>query len=304
MFSAEDSNGTRVKASTALRGKDYFCPRCRERLTLVLGSEHMADHFRHHAASDCVEGRGAGESAAHKAKKLLIERLVGEYVGPSNVSTEHVMDDLQRPDVYFEVERGQGVAVEVQHSPISDFDLADRVASYSAKSVASIWMVDNIRDVLNTIDENDPYGMSRIPRWMRRISAMTDRAAYDLTGGDGVVAVKLKLEERLIRRPDGTPVLERWWPFVRCNLVAGDVRDDTDEHGWRRLLWIPRSVGGASLVRTSGVRAMRRREEPARAELVDCTRPVSESEFHRLTQQFWAQCGFSFDDRMKYMGFK
>lgn len=316
MLRAHNADGKWIDGKNALRGTVYYCPRCRETLTVVKDSPKMIDHFRHRAESTCTFG--ADESPEHAAKKFSLFDSLRSELGEDNVRIECRLDDGQRPDVFFEV-AGQGVAVEVQHSQISDKDLADRTASYSAKRVAALWMPDGIKTFLNTVDMNDPRGWIRIPLWMRRIAQLTDNVAFDRLSDGGAVAtelmsVELKLENRYVQNDQGVWQSVPSWPMQRCVLHKGVARSDIDEYGYPRMLWLPSPISGKGLVSTRPVRMQKRRElvEDYGA-YVDCNREPfqivasdGQSEFHELLRKFWRGVG-SFmpqEEKMRMWGYK
>jgi len=301
MLKAHNTDGKWVSGANAVRDAGYFCPHCREPLALVKDSTKMIDHFRHRPDSACAHG--ANESPEHEGKKMSLFSGLCTAIGENNVRMEHRLDDGQKPDVYFEV-AGQGVAVEVQHSPISDKELADRTASYSSKSVAALWLPDNIKAFLNTVEVTDATGLVRMPLWMRRIAQLTDNVAFDRTADKGnqpteLISVALKLEERVIKNADGIWVVDRFWPIQRCFLHKGIVRSDTDQYGYPRMLWLPNPISGNGLVSTRPVRMQQRRELVEQyGARVNCDRepiPIqrsdTQSEFHETLQRFWRGVG-------------
>lgn len=339
MLKAHNENGRWVLAKNAVRGRAYFCPVCRERLAIIRDSKHKTDHFRHHPDSTC--SYGANETSEHAEKKYTIYADLQSELGEQNVRMEYRLPDGQRPDIYFEQE-GQGVAVEIQHSLISADDLADRTASYSNKGIASLWMPDNIKRFLNTVGVDDRTGLARIPLWMRRIASLTGDVAFDnysdeRVRGIDVVSIKLDLQRRQVKNAQGNWIYEEYWPTKRCKLHHGDVRRDTDDRGYDRVLWLPKPETGVGFVSTKPVRQQLRREvaeeyggfvECGRTPVVDgvssvvaaideilglrtdrIVTPVATvgelNEFHQTLMQFWADnAGFSREDKLRMWGFK
>lgn len=314
MLNAQNVNGKWVLATNALSDIDYYCPVCRDKLSLIKDSKHKIDHFRHRAESTC--SFGADETPDHAGKKYEIYSDLQSELGEDNVRMEYRLDDGQRPDIYFEVD-GQGVAVEIQHSNISDFELLDRTASYSSKNVAALWMPDKIQQHLSAVEIWDTSGLAKLPLWMRRIAKLTDDVAFDQLGGSyasgtDVMSIRLKLERRTVQRKDGVWVNELYWPTRQCKLYRGNVRDDTDDKGHRRILWLPSPIGGEGLVSLRPKREQRRREfTEDTAGYVDCTRsPVDPTvgeqgaiNFHEATVEFWAEHSFSPDEKRRLWGF-
>ncbi len=275
MLKAHNINGSWVLAANALRGERYFCPVCGEALAVVMGSKHKIDHFRHHPDSSC--SYGASETIEHAEKKYEIYSDLQSAPGVRAVEMECRMPDGQRPDIYFEV-GGQGVAVEVQHSLINDRELIDRTASYSDKAIASLWMPDNIKRFLNTVEISDRTGLADVPLWMRRIARLTDDVAYDRYADPGratreLVSIQLAMKTRTIKNAQGVWVTDYYWPTRPCVLHTGMVRTDQNDSGHKLMLWIPSAVGGAGLVSTRGKKQQLRREiTDASGAIVDCDR--------------------------------
>lgn len=278
MIKAHDVSGRWVSATNALRGHIYYCPKCRDSLTVIKGSPHKIDHFRHNPDSTC--SYGAGETSEHAEKKLEIFMELQTALGKNNVEMEYRLPDGQEPDIYFETE-GQGVAVEIQHSHISDADLVERTASYSDKQVASLWMPDNIKRYLNTVDLFGGTNLPYIPQWMHRIAELTDNVAFDhytdLASHPGeVVSIQLQLKTRKKQDAQGKWVMDYYWPTRSCLLYAGNVRTDHNDSGHRLMKWIPEAIGGESLVSTRAKRQQVRREIIDTAGgVVDCNRAPS-----------------------------
>lgn len=276
MLKAHNINGSWVLATNALRGETYYCPVCHEELFVgSMGSKHKSDHFRHHPDSSC--SYGASETIDHAEKKFGIYSELQAAPGVSTVEMECRMPDGQRPDVYFEV-GGQGVAVEVQHSQISDKELIDRTASYSNKEIASLWMPDNIKRFLNTVEISDRTGLADIPLWMRRIAKLTDDVAYDQYADVGrsaseLVSIQLAIKTRRIEKSKGVWVMDYYWPTRPCVLHTGVVRTDRNDSGHKLMLWLPNAVGGDGLVSTRSKKQQLRREvTDASGAVVDCNR--------------------------------
>ena len=278
MLKAHNVNGMWVLATNALRGVCYYCPVCHEPLAVVKDSKHKIDHFRHHPDSTC--SYGANETIEHAEKKIGIYQSLQSELGENNVSMEHTLPDGQRPDIYFQATNGQGVALEIQHSRISDAELIDRTASYADKGVASLWMPDQIKHFLNTVEVSDLTGLANIPLWMRRIAGLTDDVAFDQFSdvskrGSEVVSIKLAIQTRKVKNANGVWVMEQYWPTRRCALHRGAVRTDRNDSGHKLMLWLPSPLGGDSLVSTKPKRQQIRREViESTGAPVDCPRPL------------------------------
>ncbi len=279
MLKAHNVNGMWVLATNALRGVCYYCPVCHEPLAVVKDSKHKIDHFRHHPDSTC--SYGANETIEHAEKKIGIYQSLQSELGENNVSMEHTLPDGQRPDIYFQATNGQGVALEIQHSRISDAELIDRTASYADKGVASLWMPDQIKQFLNTVEVSDLTGLANIPLWMRRIAGLTDDVAFDQFSdvskrGSEVVSIKLAIQTRKVKNAQGIWVMEQYWPTRRCALHSGAVRTDRNDSGHKLMLWLPSPLGGDSLVSTKPKRQQLRREViESTGTIVECPRPLA-----------------------------
>ncbi len=68
-----DSEGQLESAKKAIKGKDYFCPVCFEKIILRKG-KIKRPHFAHKANTKCSQ-----ESVIHKTAKLLIQKVIRDW---------------------------------------------------------------------------------------------------------------------------------------------------------------------------------------------------------------------------------
>ena len=238
MLKAHDINGNWVWAKDFLRGSQYFCPECHEPVFVVMGGDSKQDHFRHFAASSC--GWGSRESLAHESKKNSIYDALTAALGEENVYRELRLDDGQRPDVAFVYKDGI-VAVEVQYSAISDGDLAERILSYSDKSIPSLWLIGNLKTHINAIPA-DVFGgvRDKFPAWVRRIASMYSNNGIDqASDSTDLININLTPDIREVKDTDGVWRNQISWNVTRSDMRDGRIIKKTDSHGWPQLLWIP-----------------------------------------------------------------
>ncbi len=136
---------TRIEAKDAIKGKDYACPNCAEKVIFAKGNKYRW-HFKHAKGSACAYG---GETWQHEEAKFSIL----EGTRPRNLMATPEWPVLsiegdRRADVVVwapqtdppKDEDRRRLAFEVQYSAI-DFDaLAVRTQAYMAAGVPMIWI--------------------------------------------------------------------------------------------------------------------------------------------------------------------
>lgn len=281
MRKAHNKDGRWVFAEDAVSGNEYFCPECRERLTLIQGSFRVMDHFRHLPGSTC--GYGEGESIAHETAKHNLAQALAGTLGASNVATEYLCPDGQRPDIYFKTAEGRGVAVEVQYSAITEYDLTERTASYADKDIAAMWLTGGLSTELRRLPTWERSGLAMLPLWMRRIAEMFENQGYeppqgDLTAGAIIPRIGLTSPVQQVSQVNGTWVQEWVWPTVDVDLATGAIYETTDHRGRKRLLWYPSPIDGTAVITPRRRRGMTRRELADDAPFdVNCPRVPAEA---------------------------
>ena len=137
MLSAYNRSGDEVLAEeVGLSGGPFYCPACRQQLTLKKGRKVVA-HFAHWPDADCAYS-GEGESEEHRLAKLEIYRALLQAPGVTEVRLERYLREV-RPDVSF-VLNGVLVAIEIQLSLLSPEKLEWRTTAYARKNIAVLWM--------------------------------------------------------------------------------------------------------------------------------------------------------------------
>lgn len=135
MLIAQTEQSSPVQAINAHRKKSYFCPSCREQVTLKRGSRMVA-HFAHRPNSSC-QPFSESESQAHLTGKWQL----ADYFGEGNVELEPYIKTLaQRPDLLLKRD-GRKMAVEYQCSPISVGKLQQRSQGYNSYGMEVVWIL-------------------------------------------------------------------------------------------------------------------------------------------------------------------
>lgn len=131
MLVALDGSSNRVVAHYDVRGGDFYCPQCAERVILKAG-EIVAPHFAHAPGALC--DYASGESARHLEMKTQVARLFAR------------MDPQY--EVRFGVERRADVIVsrtviECQASPLSTKEWNERTRFYNKRGYGVLWVWDS-----------------------------------------------------------------------------------------------------------------------------------------------------------------
>ena len=139
MLVAENKE-TRQKYFPSISGKiieiednkdKIICPFCKEKVIFVCGKYKIA-HFRHYIESECSP---EPETEEHlNMKKFFIDKL--------NLTEDQVEFNLgfAKPDIFLKEKR---IAIEVQHSPISEEKFLERTANYSKRGIYVLWIFDS-----------------------------------------------------------------------------------------------------------------------------------------------------------------
>ena len=93
---AEDNNGKIIHIKNAVKGVDYYCPKCKEKLALKKGNIRQ-QHFSHNHSSNCT---GTGEGYLHKAfKKMLLEIVKNNIMNklPMVIYWKSLVSKINRP---------------------------------------------------------------------------------------------------------------------------------------------------------------------------------------------------------------
>lgn len=183
MLSAALNNGERVIAWEADRKQaPFLCPVCGGVLTLKQGSVRI-HHFAHTMDTDCPY-RG-GETQEHlRAKKAIYEALKRN----SRVSKLELERNLNtvRPDISCYVDQTP-IAIEVQRSDLEIETVKRRVAEYTLKKVALMWVLISPPSVIPT--ETRKWTRDdclRLKDWQRYLKVLYYNRLYYFAGNDRV----------------------------------------------------------------------------------------------------------------------
>lgn len=162
---ALDSVGTRVHASDADKGKEYFCPVCGDPVQPRQGDIKQW-HYAHDRGSACTDDWTYDMSEWHRSWQALFPAGNREVVIAHN-------GEKHRADVLC-----YGTVIEFQHSPISESEFWRRNKFYTAAGLKLVWVFDmtelagdNIWDEdnrLRLVDEwHKPWGDGGKYQWKR-----------------------------------------------------------------------------------------------------------------------------------------
>lgn len=110
--------------------KNLICPDCKKKIILVNGLR-IITHFRHKVKANC---NPEPETVEHlNMKKYFVEKL--------NLTKENVEVNLgfAKPDIYMPKQR---IAIEVQHSAISESKFLERTKKYTENNIYVLWVFD------------------------------------------------------------------------------------------------------------------------------------------------------------------
>lgn len=118
--------------------KNFYCPLCKERLLLKIGSS-KTPHFAHYSKSNCENQFSERESEIHlKGKEQLYSLFRGLDL---QAFLEPYLPSLQqRPDILLEGNLAKRIAIEFQCSPISSEKLNNRNDGYKRVDILPIWI--------------------------------------------------------------------------------------------------------------------------------------------------------------------
>ena len=139
-ISALTGNGAEILANDAVKGENYFCKECEEKLILKKGN-HRCHHFAHQSESDC-SFTGGGETEKHYLMKYAIKKIIEEEIKPSVSHVEHWIGS-KKADYYFELEylnSTRKVAVECVYKHTSYDDYLEKRDYYQREGIYCIWL--------------------------------------------------------------------------------------------------------------------------------------------------------------------
>lgn len=182
MLLAVDTNGTPIMAGVARRGERYSCPACGAGVVYRQG-RWIAPHFAHRPAEPCPY-RSEPESAAHLAMKAWVYERFSAEQWVERCQLERVIGDF-RTDVWLETDVGP-VAVECQVSPVTLFELKEKLEAYTAAKVATLYLIHY--SVLATLAEGAEL---RVPAWVLALHALYRGRLYVGEGNGSLVPIHL-----------------------------------------------------------------------------------------------------------------
>lgn len=122
---------------TKWRGRDFFCPGCREQVIVRAGPQTIP-HFAHRSRSTCPYKAG-GESSYHEKGKFLIYRWLKNQ--GLSAELEYSLPRLQqRPDIFLTI-ASKHVAIEYQCSRIPIEIVNKRNNGYFNAGITPIWIL-------------------------------------------------------------------------------------------------------------------------------------------------------------------
>lgn len=154
--------GERIEARIAPRDGAFACPNCRRDMVLKRGRLRIA-HFAHRPPVDC--DWASGETEAHlQAKARLRDALAARGLRAELEVEVPSLGGDRRADLLVRSPRGRGVAIELQHTPITVEEVARRSAAYSAAGIAPLWVAFLRPGVLHDAVLEPPEGGDRFVR--------------------------------------------------------------------------------------------------------------------------------------------
>ncbi len=131
------AGGVVVDAAEVSRGDGPFlCPECKSELTLKKGPVNI-HHFAHCPPFDC--DWGCGELFVHhECKREIYNALLRKKL--DDAALERSLASGSRPDVSFSI-RGHLVAIEVQRSTLSEWEIEQRTFRYYKAKVSVLWVI-------------------------------------------------------------------------------------------------------------------------------------------------------------------
>lgn len=129
MFIAWDKDHNRVYSENAVKGVDYFCPCCEEKLILKNGN-YVATHFAHKHNTECRDDWHYDMSEWHKRMQDYFDKDCQEIVLKSD-------GEIHRADVLVD-----NTVIEFQHSPITVEEFNKRNIFYTSLGYRIVWVFD------------------------------------------------------------------------------------------------------------------------------------------------------------------
>lgn len=236
---ARQRDNTLISASVASKGDDYFCLECNSPVR-SRGGRHRRSHFFHVAAHRFC--RQSGKTMVH----LQVQCAIRDAIGDDKVQLERRFERVRRiADVVWEEEK---LIFEVQCSPISALEIAERNSDYESLGYRVIWILHDMRYNrwrMTAAEES----LSNSPHYFTNIDAegrgyIYDQCALSDLGVRTKKLLKLPIEIASPFRLDQTTVCSykfleirtlSWHTLFRGDLVDIALKDDENSEACRLL---------------------------------------------------------------------
>lgn len=131
---------TRIEASVAVKGPDYHCPQCQQRLVLKKG-RIVIDHFAHKPPIICNYAKG--ETREHMSGKLALRDSFRERGLEAEVEQAVLSSGGDRRAdvlVHAPTSKQRRIAIELQHQPIDLDQIERRTRAYVLAGIPVLWI--------------------------------------------------------------------------------------------------------------------------------------------------------------------
>lgn len=137
MLVAINENHECVLTKQAIKNQNYFCPHCKSKVILKIGTKVIA-HFAH--VNPCKIWRSKGESALHYQTKYKIASMLKRL--NFKVEVEPYYENIQQfPDIVV----NSSFAIEVQFSNIPLSEIQKRTAGLMSVGLRPFWIIEDIK---------------------------------------------------------------------------------------------------------------------------------------------------------------
>ncbi len=166
---AKDEKGTDIPASKAQREHSYFCPECTGPVR-IRGGRHRRKHY-YHLSHDRLCSR-AGKTLLHIQTQLNIET----GFPPGDITLEKRFPEINRiADVVLESKK---IIFEVQCSPITAKEIAERNRDYGKIGYKVIWILHDSRYNKERLTEAEHF-LFTLPHYFTNINSEGEGMIYD-----------------------------------------------------------------------------------------------------------------------------
>jgi Competence protein CoiA-like family len=211
MLTAFLNNEIVIASNVEDKSDDYTCRCCGEKLILKKGNIKI-HHFAHQADSMCVGSEG--ETPEHELTKLAIYNRLMEndfWVQMEYPIVDEEKNVNRRADILFHLpdlqsfadgKKGTLIAVEIQHSNISEFTIMQRTRDYNKVGIPVIWVIpdgdetkaNNMAEVFHKMHNgilwvSDPEWKGFVkPVRLEPLQKWVEPIEYYIPGGRGAMA--------------------------------------------------------------------------------------------------------------------